>query len=633
MTIPASSTSGTVNSLPPLLPRRLLFGNPERIAPQISPDGTRLAYLAPLDGVLNVYVRTVGQADDRALTHETKRPVRAFHWAENGRQILYPQDFDGDENFHLFLTDTATGETRDLTPFPGARASLQQTEPGFPNTILLSCNKRDLRVFDIYRCDLVTGELTLVAENPGSIVGWSADPNLAVRSAVSARPDGGSDILIRSTPDEEWRTLLSVPFGESAHPIDFTGDGSALYLETDKGVNTQRLYKADIATGEMTLLYAREDVDLGSILLHPTTRELQAVAYNRSRLEWIALDEGVAEDFARLKDIAKGDVSVVSRDHADRVWLVVFFGDDAPSRYYVYDRTTQSAEFLFVSRPELDALPLAPMTPVDIPARDGLILPAYLTLPIGGASTKLPLVLNVHGGPWARDVWGLNPEAQWLANRGYAVLQVNFRGSTGFGKAHLNAGNREWGAKMHDDLIDAVDWAVAQGYADPEKIAIYGGSYGGYSALAGVTFTPEKFACSIDIVGPSSLLTLLESIPPYWAPLKAQFIQRVGNPDTEPEFLRSRSPLFFADRIVRPLLIAQGANDPRVKQAESDQIVEAMRKNGQEVTYLLFPDEGHGFARPENRFKFYAAAEAFLANHLGGRAEPAHPGEEPPLVG
>jgi dipeptidyl aminopeptidase/acylaminoacyl peptidase len=620
------------DSPPPLLPRRLLFGNPERIAPRLSPDGTRLAYIAPRDGVMNVYVRTVGQTDDRPLTQETKRPVRAFHWAENGRHILYPQDFEGDENFHLYATDVETGETRDLTPFPGARAQLVASDPAFPDVVLLSSNHRDPRAFDVYRCDLSTGELTLLAENPGNLVGWEADRTLAVRAAIATRPDGGSDVLVRDTPEGEWRTLISVPFGESAAPVAFTGDGSALYLLTDKDVNTQRLYRADVATGERELLHARENADLARVLLHPTERTLQGVAYNRARAEWVALDPSVTADFAALAEIDDGDWAVASRDNADRTWLVGYAHDAAPVRYYVYDRETKTAQLLFTDRPELEGVPLAPMTPVEIPARDGLVMPCYLTVPVGAEPKNLPLILNVHGGPWARDFWGLHGEAQWLANRGYAVLQVNYRGSTGFGKAHLNAGNREWAGKMHDDLLDAADWAVSQGIADPEKVAIYGGSYGGYAALVGVTFTPERFACAVDIVGPSSLLTLLSSIPPYWAPLKAQFVQRVGDPDTEADFLRSRSPLFLADKIVRPLLIAQGANDPRVKQAESDQIVEAMRRNGQEVTYLLFPDEGHGFARPENRFKFYAAAEAFLAQHLGGRVEPAHEGEEPPLV-
>jgi dipeptidyl aminopeptidase/acylaminoacyl peptidase len=622
------------DTLPTLIPRSVLFGNPERVSPQLSPDGTRLAYAAPLDGVMNVFVRTVGAEDDRPVTRETVRPVRSFQWSEDGRYLLYPQDVGGDENFHV-LCAPADGDgaaTRDLTPGEGVRASVVATDPAFLGTVLVSTNRRDPRVMDVYRCDLATGELTPAAENPGNLVGWTADRTLAVRAAVATRPDGGSDLRVRDSAEGEWRTLVSVPFGETASPLAFSDYGKTLFLLTDAGVNTVRLYAADLATGERTLLHAREDTDVAGVLMHPTEHRNQAVAYNRARAEWVPLDPEVAPDLDAIRAAVPGDWRVISRDDADRTWLIGETRDSGSARYHTYDRASRTVSPLFSAQPALDEFTLSPMTPVDIPARDGLVLPSYLTLPAGREPKNLPLVVSVHGGPWARDAWGYSPYVQWLANRGYAVLQVNYRGSTGFGKAHVNAGNREWAAKMHDDLVDAVGWAVAQGYADPARIAIFGGSYGGYATLVGLTFTPELFACGVDVVGPSNLLTLLESIPPYWAPLKAQFVQRVGDPQTEPEFLKSRSPLFFADRIVRPLFVAQGANDPRVKQAESDQIVAAARKNGKDVTYLLFPDEGHGFARPENNIKFAAAAEAFLARHLGGRAEPAHPGEEPPVV-
>lgn len=627
------------DDLPPLIPRAVLFGNPERVSPRLSPDGRRLAYLAPHNGVLNVFVRTVGQRDDRPVTHETIRPLRAFYWAEDSRRILFPQDIGGDENFHLYVTGdveaehpAAAASVRDLTPFANVRASLAAHSPRHPGTVLIAANQRDSSVMDVYRADLETGALTRVCENPGSVVSWIADDDLRVRAAVATTPEAGSEIWARDDEHSEWRTLLSFPFGESGTALGFDKTGTRLYVASDKAVNTQRLYALDVQTGAMTLLHAREDADLDEWLIHPTEKTVQAVGYNRSRIEWVSLDPALERDFAALRRLAPGDFYVVSRDNADTVWIVLYVRDDAPFSWFVYDRATNEAEFLFFNRPELDGLPLATMTPLDITARDGMVLPAYLTLPPGREPERLPLVLAVHGGPWARNVWGLSADAQWLANRGYAVLEVNYRGSKGFGKAHLNAGNREWGAKMHDDLVDAVQWAVAEGIADPARVAVYGGSYGGYAALAGLTFTPELFACGVDIVGPSNLITLLNSIPPYWKPLKAQFVQRVGDPDTEPDFLKERSPLFHADKIVRPLLIAQGANDPRVKQAESDQIVQAMRSNGQPVTYLLFEDEGHGFARPENQFKFRAAAEKFLAEHLGGRCEPAHPGEEPPLV-
>ncbi|GAB4453951.1 MAG: S9 family peptidase [Armatimonadaceae bacterium] len=621
-----------IESQPPLIPRAILFGNPERASPRISPDGTRIAYLAPRDGVMNLYVRALGEAEAHPLTEETVRPIRAFYWAENGRHLLYPQDVGGDENFHLHRVDVETGETTDLTPFPGVRASLFALEPDHPDTILLTMNRRDSRFFDAYRCELPTGELTCIAENPGNVIGWEANHDLEVCAAVASRPDGGSDVLVRDSTDAPWRVLLSCPFGERADVLAFTPEGKGLYLLTDKDVNTVRLFVADVATGERQQIHAREDVDVSNLWFHPVTRTPDAIAYNRSRQEWHALDAETAADIAALQKADAGDLIEVSRSRDNQVWTVGFLRDNGPVRYYLYHRTTGQTEFLFTSRPSLEGLALATMTPVEISARDGLVMPCYLTLPPNVPPQNLPMVLLVHGGPWARDMWGYSSEVQWLANRGYAVLQVNYRGSSGFGKAHLNAGNREWAAKMHDDLLDAVEWAVSQGYADRSKIAIMGGSYGGYATLVGLTFTPEVFACGVDLVGPSNLLTLMESIPPYWEPIRAQFIQRVGNPETERDFLISRSPLFKAECIVRPLLIAQGANDPRVKQPESDQIVAAARQNAKDVLYLLYQDEGHGFARPENRISYTAAVESFLATHLGGRFEPAHPGEEPPIV-
>ena len=355
---------------------------------------------------------------------------------------------------------------------------------------------------------------------------------------------------------------------------------------------------------------------------HPTEHHVQAVGFALHRLEWTILDERVRADFEALAKLEDGEINIVSRNKADTTWLVAFTRDVGPVRYYAWDRANKSAAFLFSNRPELDKQPLTAMQPVTVTARDGLELICYLTVPKDEEAKELPLVLNVHGGPWARDEWGYDSESQWLANRGYAVLQVNYRGSTGFGKNFLNAGNREWAGRMHDDLLDAVEWAVKEGVADPKRIAIYGGSYGGYAALVGAAFTPDVFSCAVDIVGPSNICTLIESIPPYWAPLMHQFRVRVGDIEKERELLEARSPLFKANEIRIPMLIVQGANDPRVKQAEADQIVEALRGKGKEVDYLLYPDEGHGFSRPENRMAFYAEAEQFLARHLGGRAEP-----------
>ena len=614
-------------SLPPLIPRAVLFGNPEKASPQISPDGRLLAYLAPSGGVLNVWVRTLNGEDDRAVTDDRERGIRAFFWQQSSAHVLYLQDAGGDENFHLYQTDVSTGETADLTPFPNVRAQPLASDPAFPDVLLVSLNTRDPRLFDVYRLDLTTRVLTLDTENPGDVAGFSADNALQVRAAQVSLPDGGTEIRVRDDANAPWRVFLSWgPDEDGGGIVGFSpGDKSALVTHSI-GANASRLLEMDLDTGESRVIAEDSEYDVGGTLHHPRTHALEAVQFVRARREWTALDPAIEADFAALSAVRHGDWSVISRDIADKTWIIAYLVDDGAVTYYTYDRLTKTATFLFSSQPALDGYTLSPMQPAEFPARDGLTLHGYLTLPAGLAPTNLPLVLLVHGGPWARDLWGYSAAVQMLANRGYAVLQINFRGSTGYGKRFLNAGDREWGAAMHTDLLDGKAWAIAMGYADPDRVAIMGGSYGGYATLAALAFTPEEFKCGVDIVGPSNLLTLLQTIPPYWEPIVAQFHKRMGRPDEE-EFLRSRSPLFSAHEITKPLLIAQGANDPRVKQAESDQIVQAMRAGGLPVEYLVFPDEGHGFARPENSRKFYAAAEAFLAEHLGGRAEPAGEGE------
>ena len=611
---------------PALIPRDVLFGNPRRATPRLSPDALRMAYLAPDEGVLNVWLRTVGQQDDRAITKDRARGIRIFFWAEDNHHVLYLQDHDGDENWHLYSVHLETSAVRDLSPHEGVRVEDVFSDPNHPDEILLAMNERDRQVFDLHRVSLKTGEAKLEAENPGNYVAWLTDHDFRVRGATAALPDGGFQLLVSQRLGASFEPFLTWGPEDSGSALAFTPDGQQLYVADSLEGDTTQLYTIYLKTREKKTLSHNPQVDLGPVMIHPTEHHLQAVGYNLHRLEWEILDGSIAEDLATLGRAHSGEISVVSRDHADRNWLVAYTSDQDSVRYYVYRRDSQSAEYLFSNRPDLENYTLAPMKPVTIPARDGLTLHSYLTLPEGMKVAGLPLVLNVHGGPWARDNWGYDPEAQWLANRGYAVLQVNYRGSVGFGKAFLNAGNREWGAKMHDDLLDSVAWAVDRGIADAEKVCIYGGSYGGYAALVGAAFTPDVFCCAVDIVGPSSILTLIESIPPYWAPLMDNFRIRVGDINNEKDFLKARSPLFKADSIRIPMLIAQGANDPRVKQAESEQIVEALRAKGKDVDYLLYPDEGHGFARPENRMAFYAAAEEFLARHLGGRAEPA--GEE-----
>jgi dienelactone hydrolase len=446
---------------------------------------------------------------------------------------------------------------------------------------------------------------------------------MVIRAAAAPRPDGGIVLLVRDNADGPWRELLTIPADDAltSDAIAFSADGGSLLGTSSVGANTGRLVRIDVTTGAEEVLAADPEADVGDVRLHPDTREPQIVTFEKDRSEYLVLDPAVADDLAAIRALHSGDPMFVGADDADATWLIGFTNDSGAVPFFAYNRASRTGRFLFEHQPALSRYELAPMEPFTFTARDGLTVHGYATFPPGAGRTGLPMVLNVHGGPWVRDSWGFNAEAQWLANRGYLCVQVNYRGSAGYGKAFVNAGDREWGGRMQDDLTDAVAFATGQGWADPERVAIYGGSYGGYAALAGATFTPDLFRCAVDIVGPSNLKTLIETIPPYWAPMIAQFHRRVGDPDKDADFLWSRSPLSRVGDIRIPLLIAQGANDPRVKQDESEQIVAALTEAGIDHEYLLFPDEGHGFAKPENRLRFYAAAERFLARHLGGRTE------------
>jgi len=606
-----------------LIPRKVLLGNPVKASPQISPDGTRMAYLAPVNNVLNVWVGKIGSEDYQPVTKDEDRGIRFYVWARDNKHILYIQDIGGNENWRLYATNLETQETRDLTPFENVQTQVIDIDKHFPDELLVAMNKDNPKVHDVYHLDLTSGELSLVAKNPGNVAHWMSDANFKVRGAMAMTADGGRAVLIREDENDNWKTLVSwdPDDAQNSFPVGFTQDGGAIYLVDARNTNAGRLVKMDISTREITVIAEDLQYDVGRVMTNPDTYEIQAVAFNKDRTEWVVIDESIKLDFDTIRDITRGDFAITSRDDADAIWVVAFTRDNGPVAFYVYDRETRKVTFLFDNQPDLNRYTLATMEPISFTTRDGLTIHGYLTLPSGQGKRNLPLVLNVHGGPQARDTWGYNPEVQWLVNRGYACLQVNYRGSTAYGKVFQNAGNKEWGRKMHDDLVDAVAWTVSQGIADPKKVAIYGGSYGGYAALVGATLTPDLFCCAVDIVGPSNLITLIRSIPPYWSTFLASFYRRVGNPDTEEEFLKSRSPLFKVDQIKIPILIAQGANDPRVKQAESEQIVEAMRSRGIDYEYMLFPDEGHGFAKPENRLRFYAAAEKFLAKYLGGRYE------------
>jgi dipeptidyl aminopeptidase/acylaminoacyl peptidase len=593
----------------------------------ISPDASMLAWIAPHDGVLNVWTAPLGPdgADwpaARVVTDDTDRGIRMFGWAHDGRHLLYLQDSGGDENWRLHDVDLKTMQRRDLTPFDGVQAQIIAAEKKFPTDVLVGLNRDNPQLHDVYRLDLVTGELVKEVENPGFIA-WVADAGLVVRCGIAPQPDGGLVLMVRDGAGSDWRPLLSIAAEDAmtSEPIAISADGRSLLATSSVGANTARLVRIDLVTGAAQVLAEDPEADVTAVRLHPDTREPQIVTILRERSHYLALDPSLADDLAAIRALHPGDPDIEDGDDDDERWVVGFTNDTGAVPYYLYDRQRRAGHFLFEHQPELSRYELAPMEPFSFTARDGLTIHGYATFPPGAGRSGLPTVLNVHGGPWARDAWGFDAGAQWLANRGYLCLQVNFRGSTGYGKAFVNAGDREWGGKMQDDLLDAVGHAIGQGWADPGRVAIFGGSYGGYAALAGVAFTPDRFRCAVDIVGPSNLKTLIETIPPYWAPLIAMFHTRVGDPGKDADFLWSRSPLSRAASIRTPLLIAQGANDPRVKQAESEQIVGALRAAGIDHEYMLFPDEGHGFAKPENRLRFYAAAERFLARHLGGRAE------------
>mmetsp|Transcript_53638 Transcript_53638/g.130657 ORF Transcript_53638/g.130657 Transcript_53638/m.130657 type:complete len:692 (+) Transcript_53638:175-2250(+) len=635
----STTSTGTSSSLKSestsderLIPREILFGNPEKTSPKLSPDGKYLAFLAPSQdlNVLNVFVRELSDpSTDRQVTDDRSRGIRQVLWAEDSQTILYLQDHEGDENFHLYMCDVTdpNSKARDLTPGENVKASSVMTNKRYPNEIKVGTNQRDSKVFDMYRCNYKDpdSKLVLDTENPGDVVGWGAeDESFEIREAVVRnQADSSTTVRVRDSANDEWRDLLHFPYGEEGGLVEFGTDGTCYVLST-LGRDTKALLQVDLETGEtINELYSDEKCDVGRIFLDDDTKKLRMVATNYARTERIFFDEELEKDYKVLKEQGPTDaeVGIASRTKDEKLWVVVYSRSDGPSEYRLYDQVEKKTTPLFVTKPDLLEYKLAPMEDIHFTARDGLDIVGYLTR----ATTEgpSPLILLVHGGPWARDFWGFNANAQWFANRGYSTLQINFRGSTGYGKTHLHKGDKEWGVgTMQHDLTDAVQWAIQEGIADPEKVCIYGGSYGGYACLAGLTFTPDLYCCGVDIVGPSNVKTLLDSIPPYWGPLRNQMLLKIGDVDTDSEFNEKISPLFHTDKIKAPLLIGQGANDPRVKQAEADQIAFNMQKKDIPVEYVLYPDEGHGFARPANRIDFNGRSENFLAKYLGGRAEP-----------
>lgn len=616
----------------PLIPRQTLFGNPDKASVQLSPDGTHLAYLAPREGVLNLWVAPRDNlAAAQPVTHDTGRGIRFYLWAYTNRHILYIQDENGDENWRLYSVELETQTAKDLTPFKGVQSRFQAISPFFPEEIIIGLNNRHPEWHDLYRVNLITGDRALLVQND-QYANFMVDDQYRVLMAFRTTPEGGIEIFKRADQGEwePWDMIPAEDFLTTFHiGLDKTRD--VVFIKASRGRNTAALIAQNLATKQTTLLAEDPQADMQDVLCHPTEKHVQAVSFIYERKRWQILDPSIEPDLNYLRTVADGDVEIVSRTLDDKFWVALYLVDDGPSRFYLYDREQRVARFLFTNRQALENQPLVKMHSIVIQSRDGLNLVVYYSLPPGSDSNgdgipdrPLPMVFTPHGGPWGRDFWGYNSWHQWLANRGYAVMCVNFRASTGFGKAFTNAGNLQWGGKVMEDQIDAVQWAIAQGIADPQKVAVFGGSFGGYSTLAGLTLYPETYACGVDLFGISNLITLLESMPPYWKPVLELFTTRVGDfrTDAGRALLKEHSPLTYVDRICRPLLIGQGANDARVKQAESEQIVNAMQARHIPVTYVLYPDEGHGFARPENNLSFYAIAEAFLAKCLNGRYEP-----------
>jgi acylaminoacyl-peptidase len=614
----------------PLIPRQTFFENANALNPRLSPDGLWLTWIAAADGVMNVWVAPRDDlAKARPLTRQTDRPIFAHWFARTNAHVLFLKDKDGDENFNLWSVGIDGSAARNLTPYRDVLAMVLGMHRENPHLVAVGMNDRDARWHDVYIVDIRTGERRLVYANTDEIASFVLDSRLQLKLATTTRNKGGGSAILKWT-GTAFEEIMSI--GEedvlTTSPLHFNRAADAWFLLSSIGRDKAVMLRVDSESGVQTLIASHDKVDIAGWLADARTDEVTAVSAEYVRSEWIAVDAAVGHELARLEHQLDAEVAIESQSDDDTWWIVGAARPDRPAAWHLLDRRSGEIASLFSARPKLDKVKLAAMHGVVITARDGLELVSYLTLPATETGTRparpLPMVLDVHGGPWWRNGWSYNRNAQWLANRGYAVLQVNYRGSTGFGKAFINAGDREWAGKMHDDLIDSVNWSIAEGIADPGRIAIHGASYGGYAAFVGATFTPDVFCCSVPVVGVTNLETMLADPPPYWASFYEQECRRVGDPRT-PEgraLLKARSPLHRAGDITKPMLIGHGANDVRCKVAESDQIVAAMTEKGIPVIYVVFPDEGHGFARPENDIAFKAITEAFLARHLGSRAEP-----------
>ncbi|KAF9310864.1 hypothetical protein BG003_008030 [Podila horticola] len=621
---------------PTLVPRKAIFGNPTRLKPLISPDGKRIAFIAPKDDVLNIWVAPVADTKNaKCITNDTKRGIRQYLWTHNN-QIVYIQDKNGDEDWQTYLVNIETAEERNLTPFDGTATFPAKVSPTRPNEMLIMMNKRDPTVFDLYHVDLATAELELIETNTSKFNDWHCADDLKAHFTVQEQPDGGKILFRKNKNTGKWDPSITWDFSDAVSAFhSLNSDGTKAYLLDCRGRDNKALVEIDLMSEDKEncrlLAESPNTADIKELLKDPKTGSPFAFNTEYTTTKWHVLDAAYKKDFEYLEETFVGEINIGSQSLDNTKWVITQTTASG-IQYHIYDRGTTSTTFLFHAYDELLQYTLNNMHPVVIKSRDGQELVSYLTIPDHLEDTErpgrpiqpIPLVLRVHGGPWYRDSFGFNPDHQWFSNRGFAVLSVNFRGSTGLGKTFVELGNRQWSKNMHTDLIDGVEWAINEGIAIREKVAIYGGSYGGYSALAGLTFTPDVFCCGVDIVGPSNLVTLIETVPPYWSSMAHELILRIGgDPKTEEgrKFLLECSPLTHVENIKKPLLIGQGANDPRVKQAESDQIVDAMVARKIPVGYVLYPDEGHGFARPPNKISFNAICEKFLTNHLGGRRE------------
>ena len=603
----------------PLIPMKDFFKNPTKSSIQLSPNGEFLAFMQPWENRMNVHVQKIGEDKETRLTSATERDIAGFIWAGNER-IAFIQDKGGNENFHFFVVDIDGKNLKELTPFEGVRVSLVDDLEDEDEFMLIGMNKRDPRVFDVYRINIVSGELQMIAENPGNVVGWQTDNDGKLRIAVTS--DGvNSSILYRAVESDPFKTVLTTNFRETLEPLFFTFDNKYIYASSNLGRDKQVIVKYDVANAkELEVIYEHPDVDVSSLLRSKKRKVITGVTFFTDKRGYYFFDE-LRENLQKTLEqkLPNYEVVVTNMSKDETKVLARTYSDKSLGAFYFYNIETKEFKKLVEVSPWLNEEYMAEMRPIKYKSRDGLTIHGYLTLPKGIKPKNLPVVVNPHGGPWARDNWGFNPEVQFLANRGYAVLQMNFRGSTGYGREFWESSFKQWGKSMQDDITDGVKWLIDQGIADSTRIGIYGGSYGGYAVLAGLAFTPDIYACGVDYVGVSNIFTLLQTIPPYWEPMRKMFYAMVGDPEKEKRLLTAASPLFHADKIKAPLFVAQGANDPRVKKAESDQIVNALKERGIEVPYMVKENEGHGFRNEENRFDFYGEMEKFLGQHLGGK--------------